>query len=245
MHAIYGFGGGYLTTVCRWILSRFDKVFCLAEPSRQDLLKAGLPSSLLDIYVQWVDKDNFKIVDKNSARIKLGLPDKFTVLFLGRLIEKKGAKVLLEVAKSLDKINFVFVGDGPLENEFLKEGDVYKNVLIVGRKSPKEAADYYGSCDVFVLPSQYEEGFARVVIETLYSGRPIISANKGCLPYMINNSVGFLVDPTAENIKEKILYLYNNRAEIERLTGNCRNYAMKKFGEENAQHIIDSYLPRE
>lgn len=243
MHALYGFGkGGYLDSTCRWILLRFSKVFCLPDPSRRDLLNTGLSPDILDVYVYWVDQDNFKPLDKKISRDKIKIPQRFTVLFVGRLIEKKGVGVLLEIAKELKDINFVFVGDGPMEWELKRASDKHHNIFTVGRKTPQEIPVYYGSADVGVLPSQYEEGFARVALENLSCGRPLIVANRGCFPGMINDTVGILIDPTKENIKEKIIFLYRNQEELNRLTGNCRKYAMEHFSEKNAKRIEDAYF---
>src|SRR3989338_5104476 len=243
MHALYGFGkGGYLDSACRWILLRFNKVFCLPDPSQRDLLNAGVPPDILDVYVYWVDQNNFKPMDKETSRDKIKIPQKFTVLFVGRLIEKKGAGLLMEIAQELKDINFVFVGDGPIERDLKQASEAHHNIFVVGRKTPQEIPVYYGSADIGVLPSQYEEGFARVTLEALSCGRPVIVANKGCFPGMINDTVGILVDPTKDNIKEKILFLYKNQEELNRLTGNCRKYATEHFSEKNAERIEDAYL---
>lgn len=242
MHAIYGFRSGRLADVCRWILLRFDKIFCLPDPSRKDLINAGLPPEILDVYTYWVDQDNFKPLDKKDCRDKLNFPQKFTVLFAGRLIEKKGVKLLLEIAKKNKDINFIFVGDGPMEKQLISESKMYPNIFAVGRKTPQEIPLYYGCADVGVSPAQYEEGFTRVVLETFSCGRPLIASNLGCLPGMVNSDVGFLVDPTAENIEEKILFLFKNKEELDRLTNNCRPYSLEHFSEKNAEPIEKSYF---
>lgn len=100
---------------------------------------------------------------------------------------------------------------------------------------------YYNAAGVLVIPSQYEEGFARVVLESLSCGTPVIAANKGCLPEMINSSVGVLIKPTVNNLFEKIQYFYKNPEELKKIKHNCRRYAEKKFGERNAQVIENAY----
>jgi len=92
------------------------------------------------------------------------------------------------------------------------------------------------------VPSQYDEGFARVVLETLSSGRPIIASNLGCLPEMVDESVGFLINPTAKEITEKINFLFKNKKELEKLTMNTRPFALKRYSEKNAEKIVRSYL---
>lgn len=245
MHAIYGFSKNKkLAFICKNILLPFNKIFCLAQRSVDDLLAAGVDNKRLSIYTQWVDQSLFKPREKSKCREKIDLKDKFTVLYPpGRLIEKKGAGVLLEAVKSCSKsIQFIFVGTGPLEEKIFKATKEYSNVFFAGRRTQGEAAYYYGAADVVVVPSQYEEGFARVVLETLSCGRPIISSNLGCLPEMITAQVGFLVKPSAKNIAEKINYLYKNRSKLAYLTRNARPYALKHFSEKNAEKIELSYF---
>lgn len=244
MHAIYRFPERtILAAICRQILMPFNKIFCLAQRSIDDLASTGMDRRRLSTYTQWVNQSLFKPRDKKDCRRNIGIKNTFTVLYPpSRLIEKKGAGVLLDAAKkcSLD-IQFVFVGSGPMEEKILNEAVKNKNIIFAGRKNQEEAACYYGAADVVVVPSQYDEGFARVVLETLSSGRPIISSNLGCLPEMISDKVGFLVEPTVKNLAEKINYLYKNKLVLEKLTKNCRPYALRHFSENNAEEIEESY----
>lgn len=245
MHAIYNFAvNKKLAFICKNILMPFDKIFCLAEKSVDDLESAGLKRERLSTYVQWVDQTLFKPRDKKNCRDKIGIRDYFTVLYPpSRLIEKKGAGVLLQAIKKCpSKIQFVFVGSGPLEEILRKTAEDSSNVIFAGKKSQAEAAEYYGASDIVVVPSQYNEGFARVVLETLSSGRPIIASNLGCLPEMITDKVGFIVNPSADKIAEKIIYLYKNINILKKLTENCRPYALKHFGEKNAEDIEKAYF---
>lgn len=234
-----------LALICRSILEPFDKIFCLADASVDDLAAAGVEKKKLSVYTQWVDQSLFKTRDKLTCCRKLGLKDTFTVLYPpSRLIEKKGAGVLLEAIRRCPKdIQFVFVGTGPLEGVIKQATRKNKNIIFAGRKTQAEAAWYYGAADVVVVPSQYEEGFARVVLEALSSGRPVIASNKGCLPEMISKKVGILIDPTKENIKKSIVGLYRNSKKLKELADNCRPYAEKHFSEKNAAEIVKAYFP--
>jgi len=240
MHAIYHFDRKpILSTLCYWILAPAIQIFCLAERSRQDLIHTGLPQEKLSLYVQWVDQSVFTPRDKTECRKKTGLPDGFIVLLVGRLIEKKGTLVLADVAKTLPEIKFVFVGDGPTRGELETLSKTHTNIIAVGKVPKMEL--YYGAADMKAVPSQYEEGFARVVLESLSSGTPVIASNKGCLPEMITPDVGAVIDPSVENFRQKIKFIYDNPGELERLANNCRKYAVENFSEKNAEHIVSFY----
>jgi len=244
LHAIYELDRRpFMANIVRWILSSFDTILALAERSKMDLILGRVPPDKIKTVSQWVDLTLFKQLDKSKCKKKLGVENKFVILFAGRLIEPKGVLILLDIASriSLEDMVFVFVGDGPLSDLVREEASSKRSIIFAGKVSEKKLIEYYNAADVFALPSQYEEGFARVVLETLYCGTPIIAANKGCLPEMIDSSVGFLVEPTIRDIHDKILFLYENPCILNRLKSNCRKYAEKHFSERNARMIEESY----
>ena len=92
-----------------------------------------------------------------QARIKLGLPDRFTVLYAGEMDRNKRPDLLLDLAKTTDpeQYNYVLLGDGamlePLRSRARAEG--LHNVFLPGRVSD-ELPLYYRASDVMVLPGR-------------------------------------------------------------------------------------------
>ena len=105
----------------------------------------------------------------------------------------------------------------------------------------QELIPYFQAADIFVIPSQYEEAFGKVIIEALSCGTPVIGAKKGAIPDILDESVGRLVMPDVQNIKREIIYLYENNAELEKLTANCRKYAQDNFSITNIDNIKKHY----
>jgi phosphatidylinositol glycan class A protein len=243
MHAIYNLDKrSLMARTVRQVLSSLDLVLTLAERSKRDLMAAGLPADKMRNYSQWVDQDKFRPLNQDQCRREVGLEGKFIVLFVGRFIAKKGINELLEVASKVDSnINFVFIGDGPLTSALRKKATLQENIVFKGKVSELDMVKYYNAADVLIIPSQYDEGFARVVLEALSCGTLVIAANKGCLPEMIDSSVGFLIDPTIKNLTVKIdeLYKFN---ELKKLRSNCRKYAELHFNEKNAETIEKAYI---
>ncbi|MEM3737523.1 MAG: glycosyltransferase family 4 protein [Candidatus Bathyarchaeia archaeon] len=244
LHAIYELDRRpILARMVRWISTSLDTIFALAERSKEDLEAGGLPKGKIKIAPQWVNLDVFKQLDRSVCRRELGLEGKFVVLFVGRLIEPKGVTLLLEIASKIEAedIVFLFVGDGPLATKVKMEASVKKNILFAGKVSEDKLVEYYNAADVFVLLSQYEEGFARVVLETLACGTPIIASNRGCLPEMVDSSVGILINPTIDEARNTILLLYKNPDYLNKLRENCRRYSEEHFTDRNAKIIEEAY----
>jgi glycosyltransferase involved in cell wall biosynthesis len=109
--------------------------------------------------------------DKRAARERLGLSaDETIVLFAGRLVEKKGLPIVLDVCRRLPNVRFVVVGDGPLRDR-LK--DRPENVIWHQAVAPEQMPVYYHAADCVLLPS-HGEGLPLVVQEAMASELPVI-----------------------------------------------------------------------
>lgn len=244
-HAIYEFKRETLfPKIVKEIFNKADKVLALAEGSRRELIKIGIKKEKIGIYTYWVNQKIFKLFDKDKAREETGLKGKFIVFYAGRLIEIKGARTIIKVARELinfKNILFVFVGTGPLEKELEQVAKETDNIVFPGRIENQKLPYYYNSADVFVIPSNYAEGFARVVLEALSCGTPVVASNMGVIPEEINKNVGILIKPTGKNFKEKILLLYKNHNLLNRLSKQAVIFAREKYSEKNINKIIASY----
>lgn len=248
IHAIYNLPEKpTLARLMRVTLSSFDVVLALAVRSKMELIRIGLDSSKIRVFTYWIDQKVFRPLNKAECKKILALEDKFVVLFVGRLIEIKGVRLLIEVAKRLSRMEnifFVFVGDGPLANELESVSKTLNNVSYEGRIKNRDLYVYYNAADVIVMPSLYEEGFGRVILEALSCATPVIASNRGGILEALDSSVGVFIEPTVYNIERNILYFYNNPSELLKLTMNCRKYAEKHFSERNAKRIEDSYYTK-
>ncbi len=243
IHAIYNLNPGSLfTKLVKWSLKKSERILTLSEASKSELVNIGLSVSCVSVYTYWIDQNIFSPSSRQEARQTLGWPDKFTVLFVGRFIEKKGMDILCDLARDIkEDILFAFIGDGPLADELKHLSGKFSNIRYVGKVDNKDLPLYYNSADILCVPSKYEEGFGRVIIEALSCGVPVVASRSGGIPEAVNESVGVLVEPSVEEFKKAILELFHNRERLNTLRENCRDYALKKFGLSNAQMIVDSY----
>lgn len=107
-----------------------------------------------------------------------------TILFLGRLVPRKGCRYLLEAVAKLDRtalppFRVVVCGKGPLLNEleeFVRQHSLQDVVSFAGFVSEEDKPRYYASADVSVFPSTGGESFGIVLIEAMASGRAAVLA---------------------------------------------------------------------
>lgn len=131
----------------------------------------------------------------------------FRILFVGRLVERKGVDVLLRALAARDSARpaeLVVCGDGPerarLESLAAELG-VADVVTFAGRVSDERLRDEYANADVFVLPAVVDargdsEGLGVVLLEAMSADVPVIASAAGGITDIVEDGVsGLLVPP--------------------------------------------------
>lgn len=234
--------GSVFANISSWVLGGFDKILAQSETSKEEMVRIGVPRRKITVFAHWVNQDKFKPGNKKRLKKKLGWEEKFTVLFLGRLIPQKGVGIFLKVAQGTKKdIAFKIIGDdGP---ELAKVRAVEKkinNLKYLGRVSYQKLPPYYGAADVFLYPALYKEDMARSILEALSCGTPVINTNKGSGIYTLDASVAIVTKPNPREIKEKLEFLCDHPEKLAQMTQNCRSFS-KKFGSNLAKIITRAY----
>lgn len=104
-------------------------------------------------------------------------------IFVGRLVEAKGIRQIVEAAKVLESKNFEFnlkiVGEGPLKEYIQKQREKYDlPIELLGRKNQQEIVRMYQENDCFISLNP-SEPFGIVFLESLISGCKIICPHTG------------------------------------------------------------------
>lgn len=145
-------------------------VFCTpsAEEFGRRLLRSPETSSSIALGVDTRRFHPPNPEERCQAHLRLGLPEAGqVVLFVGRLLEKKGSLVFQEVVNCISGPHFVMVGDGPLRPV------PRDNLTWLPVVPPDQMYQVYQTADAFVLPS-LSEGFPLAVLEAMASGVPVI-----------------------------------------------------------------------
>lgn len=233
-HALYSFDPSSLfAKVARFTLTRMTRVLTLSTASKRELLALDVPAALVGEYRYWIDLQRFVPAEKTGR-------DKFTALFVGRLIDIKGASVVCALAERFPQVNFVVVGDGPDRSRVEDAARRLPNFRYVGLVPNEQLPVYYQQADVTLVPSQYPEGFGRVIAESLACGTPVIASNVGGIPDAMDETVGSLARPDVESFAAALQRMIEDGAFYERCRSNARRFAEQRFGAANAQAIFDA-----
>lgn len=240
-HSIYSFPtSGVYREFVSFIFKNSDFVLGLSKQAVKEVESLGVSKDKVSNFTYWIDLQKFKRV--KDAKIKLGWKEKFVVLFVGRVIAEKGIKELLQSVKSWNKkISLKIIGSGPLEKEVREVALKLPNVEFIDGIDSENLPIYYSGSDLLIVPSVSEEGFGRVILEALACGLPIIGSDRGAIGEAMDSTVGKLIEVTPENIQKTVEYFYNHQDELKKLEKNCRDFAERRYSEENAAEIISRY----
>jgi colanic acid/amylovoran biosynthesis glycosyltransferase len=177
-------------------------VVTVSDFNREHLVRvARVPSDRLHVLHPWVERVEADVGSRRSS------PDRFRILSVGRLVEKKGHDVLIEACRRLvDRgcpIECEIVGDGPLRPELesriarLGLGSV---VRLAGPLSHADVELRLREADVFVLACRVgrdgdRDGMPVAIAEAMATGLPVVSTRIGGIEELVRDGTGLLVPP--------------------------------------------------
>ena len=226
----------------------------MLEPLLWELLKAAHNQALLNLctstamvseleskgirrtalWQRGVDTDSFKPEYRNQNMRKKLLgkyPDTGSLLiYVGRLSAEKQIERIKPVLEKIPNASLALVGDGPYRNQLEK---IFENTKtnFVGYLSGNDLASAYASGDIFLFPSSTET-LGLVLLEAMASGCPVIGANKGGIPDIINDGInGCLYDPDQKDRGEESLI----SATLKILENSTKKNQMRLAAREEAE----------
>lgn len=148
------------------------------------------------------------------------------ILYVGRLVPKKGVEYLIKAVANLN-VDLTIVGDGPERNKLeMIAKDTFANVSFEGLVDPNQVDEYYQSAAIFVLPSIEGEGMPNSVLEAMSWGLPVITTESGGLPTLIEHERTGLLIPMrdADALADAIDYLHTSPEKQAELGTKARQY---------------------
>lgn len=200
-----------------------------------DELKAsGFPEDRIYQHYIGIDLDKFQ-PDPTVQREPI-------LLFVGRMVEKKGATYFLRAAARVQnehpEMRAVLLGDGPLADDLKAEAEALGcRAEFKGMVSPEAVSDWLNRSRVFCVPSLIAESgdaeaFGMVFAEAQAMGVPVVSFASGGIPEVVKDGeTGFLLpERDWEGLADRIALLM---ADDERWS------AMRNAGKEHVRTHFD------
>tara|TARA_Y100001970_G_scaffold293548_1_gene441131 strand:- start:1538 stop:2698 length:1161 start_codon:yes stop_codon:yes gene_type:complete len=210
--------------------SKVNKFIALTHFSKSKFEEAGFLSHKISVKPNFV----FDIKKDDIKKEKFGL-------FVGRIGEEKGIKILIEAWKNIN-YPLIIAGSGPLENELKCLNQ--KNINFIGNQDKKKIIELMNSATFLVIPSIWYEGFPMVILEAYSAGLPVIGSKIGSVGEVVNDNItGLHFEPNnSKDLSDKVNKLINNDSLLEKLSFNAREEYLNKFiPQKNYNELIHIY----
>lgn len=199
-------------TFWKWmgIYKQIDKIICCSH----------FMKTKLDTYPVLADKTVPMHNFVDAVEVKQ-VQKKDYVLYFGRYSQEKGIATLIQAAKELPEIPFVFAGSGPLEH--LLEG--VSNIQNVGFQRGEALETLIREARFTVYPSEWYENCPFSVMESQMYGTPVLGANIGGIPELIRvGETGELFESgNAEELTRSIDVMYKDVINLGVYYDKCQN----------------------
>ncbi len=191
-----------------------------------------------------VDTEKFK-------PISILTPEKFSFLFIGRLLKEKGIGEYIRAIKDIKSenpdidVDFKIIGEFyPKNPSSISKRYLYSLIednILKYETSTDNIKYYIASNSCIVLPS-YREGLSKVLLESASMAKPIITTDvPGCKDVVDDNITGFLCKvKDADDLKEKMIKMINLPEETRKQMGKKgREKIIKEFSD---KVVFEKYL---
>jgi glycosyltransferase involved in cell wall biosynthesis len=233
---------GFRNKLC---LSRLtDKLITVSEQARQaDISNYNLTEDKVVKIDAAIDCQRFSPRNSNHGiRENLGIKnDDIVVGIIARIQPHRRFNELLQAMKIASqedpRLRLLVIGRGTKQKQLLTDPTRTMGLEDVVIHTGYRIEDYVDtiSCmdiDVFLVPGS--DGSCRAVREIMAMEKPVIAANRGMLPEIVDNNItGLVVDDTPENLAEAILKLARDENLRKKLAEGSLNKAREKFSLEN------------
>jgi len=259
-HGMFEYYCGETTKKIVKILGKFvDEVFVNSEGSKEDVSPL-INSNKVKIIKHWAHDVFFSI--KNDDRLilkkKMGLSNKFVLLYVGKIDREKLASVLVDVINKLsnygdfDDFCFIFIGTGGLVRKIKDLKKKYTNVKYfsyIGDRA--KLSNFYSIADLVWSYGDITY-LARPAVEALASGVPVMipdvpaalrkmEQNMRIRHDLVPKDVGWVVDTyDIDGISKLILRIKREKKVNTTMRDRCRAYAKKEHSMKNTEIFTDA-----
>ena len=246
---------GFLLKKLWWRLFRnylpgASQIVATSEMERAELLADHFAPDRVLLRYNGIDREEFRDLPPAGAfRRKLGIgEDERFILFLGRIIPRKGADLLIEALPMLGCGGMKLVLAGPEgETGYVAELQakaraigVGQRVLFTGPLYGEDKKSALADAWVFALPSRYEN-FGNTAAEAIACGTPAIVSDRCGIAPLINQRAGLVASYDSNAVGQTLQGLLEDPELYQRLRAGCRDVVDEISWDRLVCEMQDSY----
>ncbi len=215
-----------------------DLFTCNTEYTKSQAAALGCDEERIRILPVGLDLEKYPYRERNYPE-----EGRVRILTVGRLVEKKGHEFMLralrEVLRERDDVEYIIVGNGPLEEHLkglVEAWELTDHVMFLTSVSDDELLKLYRECHLFALtsvtaPNGDKEGQALVLQEAQATGMPVISTFHNGIPEgVLHERSGFLVQEwDVGALRDTLLYLIGHPEQWADMGKTGREFVAQKY----------------
>ena len=234
---LYALRGKILQRLKRWIMDKSVALTVVSTAMKKTVVDMGVDPDKVEVVPMGVDLKGLFTPDPHVQRKTDEL------LFVGRLVEKKGVHFLLEampaVLKKHPTVRLILAGSGPMEPELRQQAQrlhLSERVVFLGMVSQTQLPALYQRAALAIFPfvvakSGDQEGFGLVQVEAMGCECPVIAGDLPAIHDIITHEENGLIFPSgnAEALADTMLKLLDDPELRARLAEEGRKRVVQKF----------------
>jgi len=192
-------------------IGTFRKIQCYIAPSEftaRKLAESGV-----------THREKIAVLGHFASSLNAGVVKRKNVpgymLYVGRLSPEKGVVLLIKAATDSLGVGIKIIGDGPQYSKLVKLTRKLNatHIEFLGRVEGKDKIKYLENAMATIVPSVCYETFGLTALESLSVGTPVIAANTGSLPFIVNDGKNGLLFESGNymDLRDKIKKLVKEK----------------------------------
>jgi len=231
-------------------LNEASRMIATSELEKGELIAEGfLPSRVLMRY-NGIDFDEFRQLPPPGAfrkKVRLG-DDENIVLFLGRIIPRKGVDLLIEALPQIGDLQARLIVAGPVgEADYLnilhakaRALGVDERVLFTGPLYGDDKKAALADASIFALPSRYEN-FGNAAAEAVACGTPVVLSDRCGIAPLLSQRAGLVTAYDSATLAHTLRNLLEDASLYQRLKAGCRQVADEISWDRLVHSMLHSY----
>ena len=221
----------------RWVMDKSAALTVVSKAMEKTVVDMGVASDKVEVISMGVDLKGLFMPDPCVQRKTDEL------LFVGRLVEKKGVQFLLEampaVLKAHPTVRLILAGSGPMEQELRQQAQrlhLSERVDFLGMVAQTQLPAFYQRATIAIFPfvvakSGDQEGFGLVQVEAMGCECPVIAGDLPAIHDIIVHEENGLIFPSGnvQALANTIIKLLDDPELRARLAGEGRKRVLQKF----------------
>lgn len=240
---LFSLKGKIFSRIKRWVLSKSQHIAVVSNAMRIVVLELGAPNESISVISMGIDFSNKFIPPSKEQR------EPHQILFVGRLVEKKGVRYLIDVMPNILSLfpsaSLVIAGFGPEENLLQQRAaalQVEEKVHFLGGVPQHELPLLYQKSAVFVAPFVQAdngdvEGLGLVVAEAIGCLCPVIVGDVPAVYDFLDSMREWIIPPReTEKLSNAIVKVLLSKDASYQKVSLLRNKLVDRFSWDEVAH---------